>query len=245
MTGPTRVQDPKRGGARWCDEHRRWECARQRNRGRGTCHQPAVLGLPACRMHAGTTGSVARAKGEALSAWSALAAADDGGPVTVDPARAVMAMLHMSWLRVHLLAGLLERQVASDGAAAPEAGELGAVGHGDASTAPGVPGATGGLVGHVYAADKQAGIFASGEAVRALVQLEAGERDRCVRFAKTAHDMGIADREIELAETQARAVALALGAVLDLLAVESGRREEAQRVFMDRLRELVPAEVGR
>lgn len=188
---------------------------------------------------------MARAKGEALTAWSAMAALEDGAPVTVDPARAVMAMLHMSWLRVHLLAGLLEQQVASDATSATVAGDLGAAGHGDASTARGVPGPSGGLVGHVWAADKQAGVFATGEAVRALVQLEAQERDRCVRFAKTAHDMGIADREIELAETQARAVAVALGAVLDMLAVESGRREEAQRVFMDRLRELVPAEVGR
>lgn len=233
------------GGAVWCDVHRRSECTHMSKRSKSRCHANAIKGTPSCVSHAGESTAKAKAKGAALTAWSALAAVEDGAPVTVDPARAVMAMLHMSWLRVHLLAGLLERQVAVDAATATDAGGPDAAGHEDAQTAPGVPGPSGGLVGHTFAADKQAGVFASGEAVRALVQLEAAERDRCVRFAKTAHDMGIADREIELAESQARAVVFALGSVLDHLAVESGRREEAQRVFMDRLRELVPAEVGR
>ncbi|MBO0826226.1 MAG: hypothetical protein J2P24_00450, partial [Streptosporangiales bacterium] len=179
------------------------------------CHSPAIRGLAHCRMHAGVKGATARAKGEALSAWSALAAARADLPEMVDPARAVVAMLHMSWLRAHLYAGLLERQVADGGATATDTGEPDPSDRGDASTAPGVPGASGGLVGHVWAADKQAGIFATGEAVRALVQLEAGERDRCVRFAKTAHDMGVADREIELAEAQTRMVAVAFTRALE------------------------------
>lgn len=236
MTDPTRAQAPTRGGARWCDDHRRWECTRQRNRGRGTCHQQAVLGLPACRMHAGTSASVARAKGEAITAWSALAAGDADLPELVDPARAVMAMLHMSWLRVHLLAGLLERQVASDATTATETGEHGADGHVDASTGRGVPGPSGGLVGHTWAADKQAGVFATGEAARALVQLEAGERDRCVRFAKTAHDMGIADREIELAEAQTRLVAVAFARALEGL--PPGEVSSRAQVFIGELRGL-------
>lgn len=237
MTDPSRKDHPTRSGARWCEQHQRWECTRQRKAGRGICHQRAITGLDACRMHAGTTGAVARAKGEALTAWSAVATVDGHDVELVDPARAVLGMLHMSWLRVHLLAGLVEEQVGREGLAQPAgAGSL-AVG-GVASE-----GGVSGLIGHTFAADKQAGVFASGEAVRALVTVEAAERDRCVRFAKVAHDMGIADREIQLAERQARAVAVALGATLDLLAIDAGRREEAQRVFMDRLREVVDATV--
>lgn len=213
--------DPmRRSGATWCEQHARWECSKRSKRTGGRCHASAIRGMDRCRSHAGESTARAKAKGEALSAWSALAAADADLPELVDPARAVMAMLHMSWLRVHLLAGLLEQQVARDATSTTEAGDLDAAGREDASTVSGVPGPSGGLVGHVYAADKQAGIFATGEAVRALVQLEAGERDRCVRFAKVAHDMGIADREIELAEAQTRMVAVAFTRALEGLPAE-------------------------
>lgn len=235
MTDPTQAGQPTRPG-RWCEQHDRRECTARRKGGDRECHSPAIRGLSHCRMHAGVSGAVAKAKGEALealSAWSAVAAAD--GAATVEPARAVLGMLHMSWTRVHLLAGMLEQQVDRDGLRAEDSVE-----DGDGSGAPrsgfAVPGDSGGLIGHTFAADKQAGVFASGEAVRGLAQLEAQERDRCVRFAKAAHDMGIADREIDLAERQARGVALGLAAVLNALAVEASRREEMHRVFTETMR---------
>lgn len=46
------------GGARWCEQHSRWECVKQRKAGRGQCHGPAVKdasGQPTerCRIHDG------------------------------------------------------------------------------------------------------------------------------------------------------------------------------------------------
>lgn len=198
-------------------------------------------------MHAGTSGAVARAKGEALTAWSALAAVAGREVELVDPAQAVMGMLHMSWLRVHLLAGLLEDQVGAEGASQPagtgrtDDGE-GVVGDAAAGEGAAGEGGTSGLVGHTYGAVKDVGIYASGEAARALVQLEAAERDRCVRFAKTAHDMGIADREIRLVEAQTQLVAVAFGRALDAVGLSVEQREEAARVLVAELRVQAMAE---
>ncbi|MQA82925.1 MAG: hypothetical protein GEV10_31475 [Streptosporangiales bacterium] len=173
-------------------------------------------------MHSGTASAVAKAKGEAVTAWAALTATGDEPARTVDPAQAVMGMLHMSWLRAHHYASLLKEQVDREGGIiTPETGAKGLIGWrlGSAGTA-----------GELYE---------QSEEIRAIVQLEASERDRCVRYAKTAHDMGIADREIELAERQARAVAVALGTVLDMLSLDAARRDEVQEAFMKRLREQV------
>lgn len=185
---PMQPNDPKQPhtpSARRCEEHQRLECTRRRKRG-GDCHSPAVRGLDACRMHAGTSGEVARAKGSAISEWSALA-----GQPTVSATEAVLGMLHMSWLRVHLYAGLLERQFDDERGA--------------------------GLVGFTRSAAHGIGIFTTGEAIRGLALLEAQERDRCVKFAKVAHDMGIAEHQVKIAEQQGVMLAGAVTRILDAL----------------------------
>lgn len=201
---PTRGQDPTRPG-RWCDQHSKQECAKRR-KGGGVCHGPAISGLDACRMHAGQRADVARAKGEALSAWRAVPGRQD-----VSPSEAVMAMLHMSWARVHVYASLLEQQVA-------DADRTRGVGQGE------------GLVGHTFSASPSVGVYESGEAVRALARLEAEERDRCVRYAKVAHDMGIADREIRLAEAQGALLAGAISRILDALELTPGQRARVPEI---------------
>lgn len=182
-------------GAKWCDQHERWECTKTSKRSKGPCHALAVRGTAACYTHAGVATSVAKAKGEAMSAWRAIPGRQD-----VSPGMAVMAMLQMSWARVHVYAGLLERQVA-----AADQDRPGGVGQGA------------GLVGHTFSASPSVGVYESGEAVRALAKLEAEERDRCVRYAKVAHDMGIAEREIRLAESQGALLAGAIRQILDEL----------------------------
>jgi hypothetical protein len=192
--------DPTRGGATFCMTHNRWECVKnkKKTRGGGRCHGPAIRGIDRCRMHAGEKSSVAKAKGEAVSAWSAL----EGEPV-VSTGVAVLGMLQMSWLRAHLLAGLLEQQFArahveesGDG----EGAEADAAGTGE--QADPALGLGAGLIGHTRGAVKDVGIYATGEAARALTILEAAERDRVVRFAKVAHDMGIAEQQVRIAEQQ-------------------------------------------
>jgi hypothetical protein len=195
----------RQAGAVWCEEHGgRWECSKRSKRREGDrCHGSAIRGTNACRIHGGQATGVLKAKGEALSAWRAVP-----GRQEVSPSEAVMAMLHMSWARVHVYAGLLERQVA-----AADPGRPGGVGQGE------------GLVGHTFSASPSVGVYESGEAVRALARLEAEERDRCVRYAKVAHDMGIADREIRLAEAQGVLLASAVTQILDELKLSAAQRE--------------------
>jgi len=239
MTGDRPMSRP--GDARWCEEHQRWECTKQRTKQRGDCHNLAVAGTATCRNHAGVSLEVAKAQGQArITAWSAMQAMPG-----LEPGRAVLAMLHMSWLRVHLYAALLEEQVVG------EAEDVVGSWNGDADddeVPRGVarqlsPAGTAGLIGHTFAADKVAGIFASGEARRALVDLEAQERDRCVKFAKVAHDMGIAEREVKLAEQQGQLLAMVINNVLGDLSLTVEQQQLVPTVVQARLMEATHLEV--
>lgn len=175
------------GGARWCDNHTRLECTANKSRDRGICHGPAVRGTDKCTTHSGVTRQVAMVKGEArINAWSAIGRAPDAG--AIDSSAAVLGMLQQSWMRAHLYGALLQAQVERDGTdeAALEGGE--------AEKANG-------LIGYRFgAAGKDGNIYAVSEEARALVGLEAQERDRVVKYAKVAHDMGISERMTSMAE---------------------------------------------
>lgn len=177
------------GGARWCDEpdHKRLECTKNRSRGRGPCHGPAVRGTDACKIHGGHTAKVLQAKGQArINAWSAIGQAPDSG--AIDSSAAVLGMLQQSWMRAHLYGALLQAQVERDGT------DEVALEGGEAEKANG-------LIGYRFgAAGKDGNIYAVSEEARALVGLEAAERDRVVKYAKVAHDMGISERMTSLAE---------------------------------------------
>lgn len=167
-----------------------------------------------------------KAKGEAaITAWSL------SGEPGVDPGRAVLAVLHMTWLRVALLAGLLEAQVAAD------------VGDGESPAAG--AGGTGapGLVGHRWSSSP-AGLFAASEAVRGLAQLEAAERERCVRFAEVASRMGVEARYLALAESQASNVVTALERAQERAGLTAEVRAVVVRAFVSELRELEVAGGG-
>lgn len=190
------------GGARWCEQHSRMECTKQRHKNRGVCHQAAVRGLDACKQHGGHKFEVLQAKGQArISAWSAIGRSPEGEGI--DSSAAVLGMLQQSWMRAHLYGRLLREQVEKDGLA--EAGVDG--GH---------AGDTSGLVGYKFgAAGKDGHIYAVSEEARALVGLEAQERDRVVKYAKTAHDMGISERLTSMAEKWGDVVVNRMMAVID------------------------------
>lgn len=179
------------GQAKWCEQHNRLECTKNRSKGRGPCHMCAVRGTNACHLHAGVRKEVMIIKGEAtISAWSAIGQPADGK--AVDSGMAVLGMLHMSWLRAHMLGELLRRQVQDQPVEVDTEGLQGGYG----STLKG-----NGLIGYKFgAAGKEGHIYATNEEIRALVALEAAERDRVVKYAKTAHDMGISERLTGLAE---------------------------------------------
>lgn len=201
------------GGARWCPIHNggRLECTKNRTKGRGPCHKPAIRGTDACDFHSGKTRAVAHVQGAAqITAWSAL------GEVHIDYRMAVMGVLQMTWMRLGAYGELLRRQVEAD---LPREGEpreretyLGEEEMEILKKAPT------GLIGHRYgAAGKEGHIYAQSEEVRALVLLEREERDRVVKYAKTAHDMGISQRMTDLAEKWGEIVAGQVSLLLDAL----------------------------
>lgn len=188
-SGPRLDGSNNPGGARWCNlpEHNRLECTKARRQGRGECHGPAIRGTDTCKIHAGFKRDVARARGKAtITAWSALGQAADGEGV--NSSAAVLGMLQQSWMRAHLYGRLLQDQVVRDGTT-------------EADVEAGRAGDVNGLIGYRFgAAGKDGTIYAVSEEARALVALESAERDRVVKYAKVAHDMGISDRMINLAE---------------------------------------------
>ncbi|WP_141576159.1 hypothetical protein [Actinomadura sp. WMMA1423] len=226
-TPPPRVRN---GGAHWCDEHQRWECIKNRkqSRGGGRCHSPAVTGLDRCRNHAGVTLELAEVQGAAMDAWSATY-----GQPAVDPAQAVIGMLNLAVFRANFYAGLLEEQVLQAQEDREETGDPYGKG------APPV-GEGAGLIGHTYSADKEHGIFASGEAIRGLVLLEGQERDRVVKYAKAAHDMGIAERHVRVAEQQGEQLAGAIRQILDGLNLSPEQRQVVPQLVPPVLRALAP-----
>lgn len=220
------------GHAQWCDSHEKLECTKIRPGVRIRCHGPAVRGTNACPRHSGTSKQVAIIRGEAqISAWSAMGTPKSGEHV--DPGMAVLSMLQMSWMRVAIYGDLLRRQVEGQKRimiedAIAEREWSGAGNDGDPIEIEAADAAMAGLVGHKYAAAGAEGtIYRASEEVRALVTLEAQERDRCVSYAAQAHKMGISERLTSLAESWGDVVA---GRVADLLADLNLTPEQQKRV---------------
>lgn len=211
-------RDRNPGGARWCEDHDRLECTKRRSvrQGGGQCHASAVRGTDACKTHGGHRLDVLRSKGEArITAWTAI-----GRPVNgerLEPGMAVLGMLQMSWLRAAAYGELLRQQVTTE--ALPEPDSEGFDPEADPQAS--------GLIGYRYgAAGKDGTIYAVSEEIRALVALESAERDRVVKYAKTAHDMGISERLTNLAERWGDIVAGRITLILSGL--ELTREQEAK-----------------
>lgn len=205
---PMRPDDPMRlSGARWCTDHERWECAKPKKSG-AACHGSAIAGMPRCRMHAGLASQLAKAQGAAnLAAWSVTSAMEQPPR---DPGAVVMAALEMSIMRVQILGELLRIQVADQD--------------------------YDGLVGRTHAAGRDGARVETGEQPRGLAKMERDERVLMVQFAKTAHDMGIAERVIELHQGQAQLVVSAF--VAGLAAVPTllpGDKDLMLRTFLSGL----------
>jgi hypothetical protein len=160
----------------YCPEHDREECGTPTKK--GTCHQPSLDG--SCWRHpAGSEVAVSEADGEIVAPVHVDAySVSLEGPVT--PRTGMIVMLQVSWARWQEYARLLREQV-----------------YGTPSQ-PVSPGDTEGLVGHTYDFDMHApggGIYETGESPRALVAIEAAERDRFMKLAMQAHAMGIESEE--------------------------------------------------
>jgi hypothetical protein len=162
----------------------------------------AVRGTDKCRNHSGIRTEIQKVQGEArITAFN-----PHGSGATLDAGAAVLSVLQMTYLRLGTYSELLRRQVVKDGEVADD--------YQDDMFAPDASG----LIGHRYGMGGKDGItYVQTEEVRALVVLEAAERDRVVKYAKTAHDMGISERLTSLAETWMDVVAGRVVAMLDAL----------------------------
>jgi hypothetical protein len=97
------------------------------------------------------------------------------------------------------------------------------------------------LIGNTYSAAGEGGnVYATGEAIRGLVQLEAQERDRAAGMAAKAVAAGLATRQVELAEKQGELVADVIRAVLAQLGHDLAD-PDVLRVVSTQLRALGPA----
>lgn len=200
-------------GALWCEEHHRWECS-AKPRKPGGHHAAAIRGTRYCKNCSGRPIAAAKAIGEAnLLAWSTQLAGD--APM-LDPARVVMDQLRVAVLRADLLGELVRLQMVED--------------------------PLGGLIGLTRTAGREGTAVESGEQVRALPKIEGEWRDRAVRFAKTAHDMGIAEREIEMAQADAQRVINAFVETVRVLELDGPRRDLAVRTFLAGLDQELGAE---
>jgi hypothetical protein len=167
-------------------------------------------------MHSGVRKGLLKAQGEAriqaITAWRSM-----GGSPTISAPVAVMAVLEMSYLRLASYSEALRKQVYEidqqhGGSGLPEI-EPGEGADGEQGSV-----SLSGLIGFRYgAAGKDGHIYAQSEEIRALVQLEATERDRIVKYAKVAHDMGISERLTGLAERWSDLVATRISALFDAL----------------------------
>lgn len=188
------------------------KCTKRRTDGE-PCQAQAVAGTEACTKHAGIPTAQAKARGQVVVELSRWGITDK----TLDPGLTLLQLMTQSFYRAQMYAGLLEEayEAAERLRGADATGELPPsvdsstdrdravqdlqriFGAGGVST----------LIGNTYAADKDGGVFATGEAIRGLVNLEAQERDRAAGMAAKAIAAGLATRQVELAERQGALVA--------------------------------------
>lgn len=200
---------------------------RKRRSDNEPCGAQAIAGTDACRVHAGRPLAEQRAKGAVVVELSRWGITDK----TLDPGVTLLQLMTQSFQRARLYGELLEE--------AYEAAERLSLAEQKLSSAD-IPGArqnstdldraqqdldrifdTGGvaaLIGNTYSAAGEGGnVYATGEAIRGLVQLEAQERDRAAGMAAKAVAAGLAARQVELAEKQGALVADVIRGVLQQL----------------------------
>lgn len=81
------------------------------------------------------------------------------------------------------------------------------------------------LIGDVYSVSKEGGAVAVGEAIRALVKLEAEERDRAADLAYKGIRVGIEAKQVDVMRSYGRTVVAAIRAMCTELGVDWGAED--------------------
>lgn len=92
----------------------------------------------------------------------------------------------------------------------------------------------GGLIGHTWDADRHGTLYQKAEAPRALVELEAAERDRAAKLIKDGVRLGIEARQVDVMRSYGQTVVHALRALCVELGVawEEPARRAAMRAIL-------------
>lgn len=168
-------------------------CAAKAKHGRGLCGGWALKGSEYCDDHLINPEARKRAAVRAeLERWGL-------GDTNVDPGEVLLRLVSQSANRAEFLSGLLEEQYRR-------------VESGESTTT--LPARLSVFVGRTFALNRNGEPVPVAEAIRALVQLEGEERDRCANFAAKAVAAGLAERQVRLAERQGEMIAEVLRAVL-------------------------------
>lgn len=211
-----------------------------RNKDGSPCGQPVVKGTQTCKMHSGVTLAKLKAKGAVvveLKNWGL-------GDTKIDPGEVLLRLVTQSAARVDLYSALLQE-------AFEAAGRLRVAERDATRDVPGAgadaerarqdldrifnQGPVAVLIGHTYAATKDGDIYATGEKLRGLVELEADERDRCANFAARAVAAGLAERQVRLAEQQGALMASLYRGALDDADLDPESRQRVEAAFVRRL----------
>lgn len=209
------------------------------------CDNHAINGGTVCTAHGGKAPQVA-----AKAAVRAEVMKWGLGDTTVDPGETLLRLVSQSAARVELYGRLLQEayEAADRLKAAHEAEQVFETAEDMDEESAAVQTArddlkrvfaTGGvaaLIGNTYSDAKDGGIYATGDQIRGLAQLEAAERERCAAFAAKAVAAGLAMRQVELAERQGALIAELLAAVFDELDMTDAQREAAPDVLDRHLR---------
>jgi len=230
------------------------KCKRRRQDGE-PCGAQAVAGTDSCKQHAGRPLVEQKARGQVvleLQSWGL----DDQ---LIDSTSAMLRLLAQAYRRAGFYSQLLEEAYeAADRLRKAEFSDLdeppNAGNSADRDRAMMDlerifnTGGVASLIGHTYASSggELGGVFAAGEAIRALVVLEAQERDRAFRFAKECRAADLDGRLVALAEEQGRLVAQVIKAsfavMLDRLTA-LGLPGELQSAWPELIRTIVPAQL--
>jgi len=167
------------------------------------CGQYVVKGTKHCRHHAGKTLAKAKAQGAVVVELKKWGLGDS----TVDPGEVLLRLVTQSAWRAERYAAEVARLV-------EEASNL-----------------TAALTGSSYTVDEEGEAVKSGEYIRAMVELENDERDRCAGFAAKAIAAGLAERQMQVLERQVEIFAAALRAGLS----EAGMNEQQQQDVIGRV----------
>lgn len=189
------------------------KCWGKSKRSQEQCGRDPKPGSRNCHYHAGGPQAHANADIRAeLARWTL-------GTDDIDPAATLLQLLAQSRARVQRYSERLAHLVDEHGGDLAEA-----------------------MVGESYVMNDSGHLQKVGEYIRGLAQLEAGERDRCARFAELAIRAGIAERQIKIAEQTGAMIAGVLRAVLGdgRLALTAEQRAAVPALVREHL-QLLPA----